>query len=135
MGMLNRDRRVVLAAGVAGAAFTLVGAVLFDTEQGVFYLGGFAGGAVAGWYSGRYGPAMKNGLQAGVLGVFLAAAAATLYGVALSVSMGFGVDSLVSFYYSALGVLGVLLLVPLFAMEGVFGSIAANELRLRVGGT
>lgn len=133
--LFTRDRRVVLAAGVVGAAVTLAGAVLFDTSRGLFYLGGFAGGAVAGWYSGRYGPAMKNGLLAGVLGVLLAAAAATAYGVALSVSMGFGVDSLVSFYYSALGILGVVLLVPLFAVEGVFGSVAANELRLRVGET
>ncbi len=98
--------------------------------QGVLLVG-LVSGVVAGLLTHEYGSALKNGLFAGLFGVALYAAAYFTYGVWVSVSRGFGVDSVVTLNYGVTATATSIVLAPVFTAEGAVAAVAVHALLLR----
>lgn len=106
-------------------AGTIVNAIFYLPALGFAFTIVFAG-AIGGWIAGsltpRYGPSLRNGAVAGALGAAIPTAIALLLGLAIRIVVGpnpvyvIGMQAL----YAAP------LFVPLFAIEGAVGGIAAS---------
>lgn len=98
--------------------------------KGVLVLG-LVAGAVAGVLTHEYGSALKNGLFAGLFGVALYWAAYLLYGVWVSMSRGFGWDSIITLNYGVTATATSIVLAPVFTAEGAVAAAAVHALLLR----
>lgn len=116
----------------AAAQYVVLVVVLVRHDIGITVVAaGVLAGLVAGGLTGRYGPAMSNGLAAGALGGALAAATVALYGSVLSWYVGFGIDSRLAAQYGFRGVLVFVLFVPFHAVQGALVALVATRLRTR----
>lgn len=94
-------------------------------------VGGVPGGLLLGVLADDYAPVLKQGLFATAAGVLTTAVVVGAHGTALSLSRGFGADSLLSFVFTAPALVAFVVLVPVLALQGAVAAVVANEVRLR----
>ena len=125
------DATPVVAGTVVQFAVVVVPMLRLEASAPVF-LGGLAGGAVAGGLTGRYGNAMNSGLLAGGLAGVAACIVVAAYGSYVSWSLGFGLDSLLASRWGFYAATMLVLAVPFQAVEGAIAAAVTSALRLRV---
>ena len=127
-------------AALAGGAATVlwIGGVLLTHAAGASNmiealnsLDQVSGLLVTGALADDYAPLMKEGFMASVGGAAAVVTAVGGYGIALSISRGYGADSVLSFMFTGPTTFTFFLLMPLLAMEGVLGALVANAVRGR----
>jgi hypothetical protein len=121
---------IVTGTVVEAVLIWAVRASFLPSYQGVLLLG-FVGGGVAGVLTHEYGSALKNGLFAGLFGVALYWVAYFVYGVSVSVSHGFGVDSPITLNYGVTATATGIVLAPVFTAEGALAAVAVHAALLR----
>lgn len=145
-----RSNLVPPRAVLAGATATMlwIGTVLvihalsapsivtaLDTVQNVspwLLLGGVPGGLVTGAVAHEYAPLMKQAFLATVGGAALLVTAIGCYGIALSISRGYGADSVLTFMFTGPTMVTFFMLTPLLGIEGVLGALVADSVRGRL---
>jgi len=137
---MRRPSRAVLAGGATTALW--IGAVLLTHASGtssiiealntlgqvsrLLLTAGIPGGLVTGVLADEYAPLMKEGFMASVGGAAAVVAAVGVYGIALSITLGYGADSVLSFMFTGPSMFTFFLLLPLLAMEGVVFALLSN---------
>ncbi|MFW5935484.1 MAG: hypothetical protein ACOCQL_06505 [Halolamina sp.] len=146
---MRRPSRAVLAGGATTVLW--IGGVLLthasgtssiiealntlEQVSGLLLTAGVPGGLVTGVLADEYAPLMKEGFVASVGGAATVVVAVGLYGIGLSIVLGYGADSVLSFMFTGPSMFTFFLLLPLLAMEGVVFALLANAVwgRLRQG--
>jgi hypothetical protein len=119
----------VLLTHAAGASNMIEALNSLEQVSGLLLTAGIPGGLVTGALADDYAPLMKEGFMASVGGAAAVVAAVGAYGIALSVSRGYGADSVLSFMFTGPTTFTFFLLMPLLAMEGVVFAIVADVMR------
>ncbi|GAB7094714.1 hypothetical protein JCM30237_18670 [Halolamina litorea] len=122
----------VLAVHTAGSASIVEALNNVEDVSGWLMVGGVPGGFVTGAVADDYAPLLKEGFMASVGGAAALVTAIGCYGIALSISRGYGADSLLSFMFTGPTTFTFFLLTPLLAMEGVLGALVADAVRGRL---
>lgn len=123
------DRRLVAACAVGQGLFIgLVGSLVGVGNPYLAFLG-IPAGLVTGVLTRPHGPALRNGLYVAGVGLPLAVVFLSGYGFVLSVSMGLGLDSVVSFGISIYTVAIAAIVGPFHAITGAVAADRANVLR------
>jgi len=122
----------VLAIHAAAAPDPVTAVATVGDVARPLLLGGVPGGLVLGAFADDYAPVLKQGLFATAAGVAVTAVAVGAYGTALSISLGYGADSLLAFTFTAPALVAFVVLVPVLALEGAVAAVVANEVRVRV---
>lgn len=128
-----RTSRNAVAAGVAThLAVALLAVTTLDLASVVTLFLAVPGGIVTGLLTGRYGSELRNGAIAGGIALGLVVVTTGVYGLQRSVAMGYGFDSLVSFFYGAYAVAVLPFFLPIVLAEGALAAAVGNAVRLRI---
>jgi len=144
---MRRPSRAVLAGGAttvlwiggvllthaAGTASIIETLNTLEQVSGLLLTAGVPGGLVTGVLADDYAPLMKEGFLAAVGGAAAVVVAVGAYGIGLSMALGYGADSVLSFMFTAPTMFTFFLLLPLLAMEGVVFALIGNAVWGRVG--
>lgn len=132
MGSRSRNATLAIAAGIGThVAAALLAVAAMDLASIVVVFVAIPGGLVTGLLTDRYGSELRNGAIAAGVALALIAAAAGVYGFQQSVAMGYGLDSLVSFFYGAYAIAVLPFFLPIALAEGALAAAVGNAIRLR----
>lgn len=121
----------ILLTHAAGASNMIEALNSLEQVSGLLLTAGIPGGLVTGALADDYAPLMKEGFAASIGGAATVVVAVGAYGIALSISRGYGADSVLSFMFTGPTMFTFFLLLPLLAMEGVVFALLANAVRGR----
>ncbi|MFW5896361.1 MAG: hypothetical protein ACOCUA_03155 [archaeon] len=122
----------VLAVHTVGTASVIEALNTVEDVSGWLLVAGVPGGLVTGALANDYAPLMKQGFLASVGGAAAVVAGIGLYGIGLSISLGYGADSILSFMFTGPTTFTFFLLMPLLSMEGVVFALVSSSVRGRL---
>lgn len=129
--MEPRNRRNVAAGALTVALVAVAVLLTIGQDNLVVWLLGVPAGVVVGALSHEYAPVVRDAMAAGVFGSATVGLLITAHGFYQSLTMGFGLDSWVSFGGAAKGLWALVVVGPAIAVECVLAAAVVHEIRIR----